>query len=304
MDQFSERGLREEATALQGRLDALAGDIRSFEQSIDVHRQIATASVRVVVRHEAALVGDSLNVVPWMLALAERYGRTVHAGGQFHAAVQPLLAGMPISFDPVEGPGPHIEFVADVKQSWDFAGPRGFHMLQGYFGLSGMSPPPLPVTLPLVAEDCELPPGVVISPFCGSEPQEPEKHVRVWYQARWKAVTDFLLSTGRTRQVYLLGGPRDDPAPFLRDGVIPIVNQPLTRVLDLMRRADLCIGIDTGTSHIAHYGGVDRHLLLYPEVNFPTIHTNPRARMLRAWPDEISADRVISEAANMLAQRG
>jgi len=26
--------------------------------------------------------------------------------------------------------------------------------------------------------------------------------------------------------------------------------------------------------------------------------------MLRAWPDEISADRVISEAANMLAQRG
>ncbi len=289
---------------LQGRLDALAADVSSFEQAVDVHRQIATAPLKVIVRHSAPLIGDSLNTVPWMLALAERYGRTVHAGGQFHAAVKPLLAGMPISFDPVEGPGPAIEYVADVRASWDLAGPRGFHMLQGYFALAGMSPPPVPLSLPLVAEPCDLPPGVVISPFCGSETQSPERHVRVWYIERWNALIQFLLSSGRTSRIYLLAGPNDDPAPFLRDGVVPIVNYPLTKVLDLMQRADLCISIDTGTSHIAHFGGVDRHLLLYPEVNFPTIHANPRARMLRAWPQDIPVDLVISETVNLLARKG
>jgi hypothetical protein len=39
-------------------------------------------------------------------------------------------------------------------------------------------------------------------------------------------------------------------------------------------------------------------------VNYPTIVTNPRARMLRAWPEDISADLVINEAATMLARRG
>ena len=301
---LSERGFRDTALGLKARLDALSGDINAFEQAIEIHNGFLAAPLRVVVKHEAALIGDSLNTVAWMLAFAARDNRKVHVGGQFASAVKPLVSGMPISFDPIDGPGPNIEFVADVRACWDFAGPRGLHMLQGYFALAGMSPPMVPIALPLATEICDLPPGVVISPFCGSESQEPEQHVRVWYLDRWKALIEFLLSTGRTSCIYVLAGPNDDPTPFLRDGVVAVQGYPLTQVLDLMKRSDLCVSIDTGTSHLAHYGSVDKHLVLYPEVNFPTIHTNPRARMLRAWPADISVELVISEAATILAQRG
>jgi hypothetical protein len=238
LGEISERGFRETSLALQRRLDALADDISAFERAVEVHRQVDIARLRVVVKHEAPTVGDTLNTVPWMLALAHRYGRDVHADGQFNAAVQPLLATMPIRFDPIEGPGPVIEFVADVRACWDFSGPRGFHMLQGYFALTGMSPPALPVTLPFVQESCDLPTGIVISPFCGGEPQDPERHVKVWYADRWNALIEFLLSTGRTPRVYVIGGGRDDPTPFLRDGVRTVIGYPLTQVLDLMRRAE------------------------------------------------------------------
>jgi hypothetical protein len=304
LGKFLAPSLHETASHLRGRLDALSSDINAFEQAVDVHRQIDVAPLKVIVKHEAHNVGDTLNTVPWMLALAGRYGRDVHAGGQFNNAVKPLLIGMPISFNDTCGVGPNIEFVADVKASWEFSGPQGLHMLQGYFVLAGMTPPLLPVSLSLASEPCDLPSGVVISPFCGGEPQNPERHVRVWYTDRWNALIDFLLSSGRASQVYVIGGGQDDPTPFLRDGVVPVIGYPLTQVLDLMRRAHLCVTIDTGTSHLAHYGGVDRHLLLYPEVNFPTIHTNPRARMLRAWPVDIPSDLVISEAVAILAQSG
>jgi hypothetical protein len=301
---FSELGFREAARLLRGRLDALSGNINDFEERVEAHRGIDTAQLKVVVKHEAQNVGDTLNTIPWMLALAVRYNREVHAGGEFNNAVKALLVEMPIKFGPIEGPGPNIEFVADVKASWEFSGPRNLHMLQGYFALSGMPLPTLPVSLPFMSAPCNLPAGVVISPFCGGEPQEPEGHVRVWYIQRWNALIEFLLSTGRTPCVYVIGGDRDDPTPFLRDGVVPVIGYPLSQVLDLMQRADLCITIDTGTSHLAHFGGVNRHLLLYPEVNFSTIHTNPRARMLRAWPADISADVVINEAARMIAEKG
>jgi hypothetical protein len=304
VDGFSERGFRDTALSLQARLDALSKDINAFEQAIEAHNGFSAAPLRVVVKHDAALVGDTLNTIPWMLALATRYNRRVYADGKFSNAVKPLVRGMPICFDAIEGVGPILEYVADVKESWNFTGPRGFHMLQGYFALAGMRPPTLPVTLPLATEPSNLQPGVVVSPFCGSEPQTPERHVRVWYQDRWNVLIEFLLSTGRTSHVYLLGGPHDDPTPFIREGVVPVIDYPLPQVLNLMQHSHLCVTIDTGTSHLAHYGGVDKHLLLYPEVNFPTIHTNPRARMLRAWPADISAEMVISEAAIMLAQRG
>ena len=258
------------------------------------------APLRVVVKHRVEKIGDTLSTIPWMLALSEHYGRDVYAGGQFSEAVKPLVAEMPIRFDPIVGPGPVIEYTADVRASYDFSGPNGLHMSQGYFALAGMIPPGLPMSLPLVSEPSGMPPGIVISPFCGGKPEDPEHHVRSWYTDRWQALIEFLLSTGQAPRVYVIGGERDDPAPLLREGVVPLIGYPLVKVLGLMRCAPLCVTIDTGTSHLAHYGGVNRHLLLYPEVNFPTTVTNPRARMLRAWPKDISANLVISEAAAIL----
>lgn len=287
---------------IKRRLNDVMEDIIALDQAVEIYKKIEDAPIRVHINHDAAMVGDTLNTIPWILALAKRYGKNILVEGKFSNAVKPLVVGLPITFDSLTDPGPVIDFVADVKKSWDFCGPRGIHMLQGYFVLSGMEPPSLPVSLPLTVKDCGLSPGIVISPFCGSETQDPEKHVRVWYKERWNMLISFLISTGRTEHVYIVGGPNDDPTPFLQKGVTPVIGRPLTEIADLIQKSKLFISIDTGTSHLAHFCGVDRHLLLYPEVNFPTIHNNPRSQMLRSWPSEITIDLVIHEVAAILSK--
>jgi Flp pilus assembly protein TadD/capsular polysaccharide biosynthesis protein len=261
--------------------------------SSDLQRGVAEAPVVVSVQHEAAKIGDSLNIVPFILALALQYGRSICVRGQFSRALRPLVAHLPISFEEIDTSGPRIEYTADVKKSWEYAGPRGMHMLQGYFALAGMAYPDLPISLPLDSEPTPFAPGVVISPFCAQR-EDNDRHVRVWFVDRWNAVIDFLLSREPTPRIYVVGGPEDDVGPFLRDGVIPVIGYSFTQVLDLMQRAQLCITIDTGTSHLAHFGRVSRHVLLYPAVNYFNIHVNPRARVIHAWPKEITAEQVIA----------
>ena len=257
--------------------------------------------IHVAVHHEAARVGDTVTTLPWMLALAERHAADVLVSGKFSDAVRSLTDGMPLVFD-AGGRTVTRSYVADVRASWEYAGPRGLHMSQGYFDLADMQRPALPISLPFRASEIDLPPGVVISPFSASERADSREHVRIWFPERWRAVIEHLLAAGVAARVYVVGGASDDPSPYLTSGVTPLMGQPLDRILALLRATPLFISIDTGLSHVAHFGGIDRHLLLYPEVNFPTLMTNPRATMLRAWPKDIAVESVIDAAMAIIAR--
>lgn len=269
-------------------------------QNGGVETSMDRPAVVVSVEHEAAMIGDTLNTLPFILALADRHQCPVHVVGKFNPAVQPLVSHLPVIFASPPAGMSTIAYTANVQRSWDYVGDRHLHMAQGHFALADMPMPELPICLPLRSEWCGLQPGIVISPFCGSEGQGTERHVRVWFADRWMAVIDALLARDDSARVYIGGGPNDDPTPFLRDRVTPVIGYPLPQVLDLIQRAPLFLSIDTGTAHLAHYGGVSRHVLLYSACIMKTTHENPRATVIQAWPSDITPEMVIDAATEIL----
>jgi len=259
-----------------------------------------TAPVVVSVEHGGSMIGDTLNTLPFILHLADQYRRPVHVIGKFHAAIRDLLTDLPVCFDLPSTDGPKISYTLSVQRSWDYVGPRGLHMSQGYFILNDTPRPELPITLPFRTERCELPTGFVVSPFCGSEPANTETHTRVWFVDRWHQVIDRLLAQRPDLPVYVIGGPGDDPVPYLRTGVVPVLGRPLPQVLDLLQRAPVTITIDTGTAHLAHFGGVSNHVLLYSVAVMKTTHQNPRATIIQAWPKDITANMVMDAVQTYL----
>jgi hypothetical protein len=71
-------------------------------------------------------------------------------------------------------------------------------------------------------------------------------------------------------------------------------------VLDLWQRAPITITIDAGTAHLAHFGGVSNHVLLYSVAVMKTTHQNPRATIIQAWPKDITANMVMDAVQTYL----
>jgi hypothetical protein len=67
-----------------------------------------------------------------------------------------------------------------------------------------------------------------------------------------------------------------------------------------MRCAALVISIDNGISHLAHFGGVSQHLLLAPACLPASFVANPRGRMIRGVPIDITVQKVLEAAEEML----
>lgn len=243
------------------------------------------------------MIGDSLCILPLALELANTFRKRVKMTGNFSGVIKPLVHGLPISFDDAIAPG-RIQINAVLSDANEFARSNDIHITQAFFVLAKMAPPPLPITVPLHTESCGLPPGIVVCPFTTADPD----HVKRWYAERWMAVIDGLASAGKARVVYLVGG--DGEAFHLYDHplVQPINGRPLPVVLDLMRNSPLVMTVDTALSHLAHFGKVSRHLLLYPKVNPPSLGTNPRGKFIHGWPIEILPETVISEALKMIEQ--
>jgi hypothetical protein len=244
---------------------------------------------------DSPMIGDSLCMLPLALELAETFQKKIHIAGNYNGAIKPLVEGWPISFDGVVAPG-CIQFNAGLSEANEFARANNIHLTQAFFVLAKMALPSLPITLPLHAEPCDLPPGIVICPFTASD----AGHVKGWYAERWIAVIDALAKAGKTQTFYLVGAEGEPYHLYDHPLVVPISGRPLPYVLDLMRGSLLVMSVDTSLSHLAHFGSVARHLLLYPQVNPATLGTNPRGKFIHGWPVEISPEMVIAAALEML----
>ena len=81
-------------------------------------------------------------------------------------------------------------------------------------------------------------------------------------------------------------------------------DRPLPQVLDLMRRSSLVMTLDNGIGHLAHFGGVDRHVMLYPDCLPLWFAESPNALLVRGGPTPagIPVGRVIELARQVLEQ--
>jgi ADP-heptose:LPS heptosyltransferase len=84
-------------------------------------------------------------------------------------------------------------------------------------------------------------------------------------------------------------------------GIQPVFDRPLSQVLDLMRQAPLVMTLDSGIGHLAHFGGVSRHVMIYANCLPGKFAEAPRALHVRGpMPAAISADQVLEAARQVL----
>jgi hypothetical protein len=208
------------------------------------------------------LLGDCLAQVPFMCAVAKARADRVRLTGRFNQSIIPLLGDMPIDFDP-HGNDAGAEFKLPVWPAYMSSLRTKLHMAQCYFHDLDWPVPDLPIDLPFKTEPCGLPPGLVVSPFSGSDLGT---NTKLWPHDRWVQVVQALRKLGLVHHAYVIGrSSTDSIAPYAVAGIQPVFDRPLTQVLDLMRRAPLVLTIDTGTGHLAHFGGVSRHVMVYAD---------------------------------------
>lgn len=243
------------------------------------------------------LLGDGLAQVPFMLALARERGERVRLCGRFNPSLLPLLADLPIDFDGGWAGG--AEFNLNVQDSYRNGLRTKLHMAQAYFDHHGMEVPPLPMEIKLRAEPCDLQAGIVLAPFSGSDLGT---NTKLWPHDRWVEVVQGLRRLGLADHVYVLGrSSTDTTAPYAVAGITPVFDRPLTQVLDLMRKAPLVMTIDTGIGHLAHFGGISRHVMVYPDCLPPKFAEAPRAIHVRGpRPAHIGVDDVLRAARQVL----
>ena len=252
------------------------------------------AVVHVGISHSETKVGDTLCVLPLIVELAKRCAIKVHVSGAFAEPVKALACRLPICFDVAEGK-PEIDIRVEIQTAYEQGRALDLHMAASICRLAGMRLPLLPMTLDLAASPLGLTPGIVLSPFSGSK----NPWYKVWPLERWLELTRHLLVT-RDEPVYVVGAFGEGAKPFADAGAVPLIGLPLPSVLQLMRQATLFVSIDNGLSHLAHFGGVPRHLLMYPALLPPRLVVNPRAKVLRGRPEDISVAQVSGHADAMM----
>ncbi|MDE3023133.1 MAG: hypothetical protein KGI54_15005 [Pseudomonadota bacterium] len=202
-------------------------------------------------------IGDTLCAIPFILDLAKNH--EVYVTGDFSSPVKDLCHGMPFVFADVI-PEIEKEYVLNCQDAWRYSSNNGwkFHMAQSYFGIHG-SPIPDIQPIQFCSHDCDLKPGLVISPFAVSDGH----HLKRWAASCWIE----LIEKCKLRvPIYVIGAHEDDTEAYWNAGAIPIQGWHLSSVLGLLKTCKCFVSIDTGTSHLAGLSGLKNHVHLYPSI--------------------------------------
>jgi hypothetical protein len=275
--------------------------------SLPVKRRDGTTVVREIspiIYAKGRPMGDTLGLLPFIYQFIGR----VRVTGSFSRLVPPLCDG--VEFNPERnGQGAHYYISAPISAG--FLTERGvrLHMMQTPFAQHGWPVPALPLVLPLVTAPCGLEPGIVIAPFTlhdftlhDADAREFQA-LKFWPHERWVAVIEAFRARGYVGPVYVLGAGTDDASPYVAAGIEPVLDRPLPQVLDLLKKAQLFLSVDTGTSHLAQLGGCQRHVLLYPSTLRPLWAEAPMGLMARgATPRDIRPDAVVDLALWVLSR--
>lgn len=247
-------------------------------------------------------IGDTLAATPYLIALAEQHGfGAFFVNDTFCPAVRPLLPpDLGFVFGKRESPCIAPAFSLDLGRAFNYPGNQGhaYHMSQVWFNEGGLPVPPTPMAIPMTAEPIPAHPEVVLcAPFSNSD----DNHSKMWFVARWQEVFGALLTAGLgVERIVVACSSKDDVEPFLGPQVTSMPDEPLPVVLGALRSCRLAITVDSGLSHLAHFGGVRHHLLLCHN-NLPAHFVcNPYGRLIQSAMRELSTEAVIEAALDML----
>ena len=241
------------------------------------------------------LIGDAICALPYLRSVVEREKAegVVFYGGKFCRSVRPLLADWGWCWeDGPEPPGTHL-LDMPLHQVFQFCNTvnRALHMCQGWYTLSQTPVPDLPIALPLAAEPVspDYDGALVVSPFSRTD----HRNNKLWPYYQWLQLIERIKGN---RRVVIIGSAVDIWPLFQDKSYTLCIDEPLPKVLSILRSASLFLSIDNGMSHLAHFGGVGRHVLLAPACLPESFVRNPRGRHIYGNPLDISVDTMENVA--------
>lgn len=209
--------------------------------------------------NNSPLIGDALASYPFMLHMAR--DNHVFVTGDLNPLVKDFVTTDRLVYDvpdftpdKIQHLTPVYSYQASMSQS-----PR-CNIAEGYFRYFHLDPPEsfqLSLKETPVAEKADI----VIAPFSRSD----GNNFKRWPQPQWQRFIAYLASR---YNVYILSGGDDDVSWALRHGAKSFHNRPLSDVYTLLKNARAVVTIDTGISHLCHFGAIKHHVLLYP-LNLP-----------------------------------
>ena len=249
------------------------------------------------------LIGDSLCALPWLRYCVEKEQAqgVIFTGGGFCKAVRPLIANWGWVFRDESAQELGYE-TTDVPLhqvfQWCNQVNLNLHMAQGYFAIAGYPIPPLPISLPFREDDRDPFEGhIICSPFSRSDHQ----NNKLWPHARWVEVLNAV--KGR-RGVAIIGSSADDWSDYIDTDFEILTDYPLPIILGALRRTPLFLSVDNGMSHLAHFGGVSRHGMIYPACLSESFVRNPLGVYVRGNPLDVTVDQVVALAEQILKGGG
>jgi hypothetical protein len=238
------------------------------------------------------LIGDAICGMPFLHDLSKTYN--VIAGPNISKWV---LEGVdfPVAFDPnlnLEDADYHL----DSSLTWQACSRGGniHHMAQGHYLVNGLTIPRMPLSIPLKFQQCNLEPGIVISPFSRSDHQGN----KFWDLKNWLELINHFPDP-----VYVVGSSQynNDKLKYGEDSwdwitatkIRPVINKPMSYISSLLKSCKMLVSIDTGTSHLAHMLGMSNHALLYSPAVPPNFVRNPHAITLVNWPKRVTVQDML-----------
>lgn len=248
------------------------------------------------------LIGDALASVPYARYLCEKHRTRAFMTDGFNGPVQALLPDQPFVFtDPTE-PVDAV-YSMNLPEAWqlNFRMRWRWHMGQIYFAYYKEPVPHLPMCYPMHTVPSGWPSGLVVTPF--SRTNSPDNN-KFWPHERWHEVIHQLLDAEVADCAYIVGTADDDFSEYVYDPeIICVKDNPLPLVLDMMRTSPLVLGLDNGISHLCHFGGVSRHVMIYADCLPPLLAENPMGEHVRGkFPINITVEQVMDAAARVLAK--
>jgi len=237
------------------------------------------------------LIGDAICGMPFLYDLSKSY--KVIAGPNINKWV---LEGIdfPITFDP-DLKQQDARYHVDSSISWQTCSMHGnvHHMAQGHYIANGLGFPELPLSFPLKFQQCNLEPGIVISPFSRSDHQGN----KFWDLRNWLELIKYLPDP-----IYVVGSLTDKPHPEYGEDtwdwitgtrIRPVINKPMPYISSLLKSCKMIVSIDTGTSHLAHMLSMSNHALLYSPAVPPNFVKNPHSKVVMNWPRNVTVEEML-----------
>jgi ADP-heptose:LPS heptosyltransferase len=246
------------------------------------------------------LMGDSIAQLPFIYAMSQK--DKIEITGGFNVHVMELTKGWNVEFQPLfdRADGSILLYASEALSTHIQTG-RRLYMGQCYFRQNGLEVPDLPLSAPLRRTPVDLPPGIIISPYSVSD----MGGNKLWSPESWIATIQEIRRAGYVWPVYVLGSNRrDDFLPYEAAGMVKVFDRPLSQILQLMRESPCVMTLDTGTNHLAHIGGVERHVMLYPACLPNAFAESPRAIHVRGPRPNMITPRQMAEAALTMLQKG